>query len=477
MRQYHILLFTALLAALTVAAWQSSPSSPILASTLDPMDPMLAPVPVAFSPCATFDEAPNKDEAETNYVLYRDFLKTREYDIAYDYWKKVYATAPAADGQRNTVFSDGIFFYEYFLSQTSDWSYVDSIFLMYDEIDKCYPEGGYVAGRKAFDLYYKYRDRATRKEIFDLFKESIEKDGIKANDFVINPFTALLTELHDSSLVSNEEAKAYSDQIREIIAHGLENCQEPYCERWRIVNDYAPVRLEYFETVKGFYDCEHYSAKYFPMFEEQPDSCDLAREVFSRLNWGGCVEGDIAYDAVKAVLDSDDCRLEFAGNAGVGVKCLQEGDYDCAIEYLLLAAQEEDESIRKSELLLLVSKVYYVHKRNYPSARTYAQQAADARAGWGEPYILIGRMYASSGPLCGPGRGWDSQIVVWVAVDMWNKAKRVDASVSSEANKWIREYSQYMPEKGDIFLRNLSVGDSYFVPCWIQRSTTIRAAR
>ncbi|MEO0874222.1 MAG: hypothetical protein AAFY48_06410, partial [Bacteroidota bacterium] len=60
---------------------------------------------------------------------------------------------------------------------------------------------------------------------------------------------------------------------------------------------------------------------------------------------------------------------------------------------------------------------------------------------------------------------------------MWNKAKRVDASVSGEANKWIREYSQYMPEKGDIFLRNLSVGDSYFVPCWIQRSTTIRAAR
>ena len=476
MRQYHILLFTALLAAVAAMALRSGNNTPVLPHTIDPLDPMLAPAAISLGPCATFDEAPNKDEAETNYVLYRDFLRSREYDEAYGYWKKVYATAPAADGQRNTVFSDGIFFYEYFLSQTGDRSYVDSIFLMYDEIDKCYPEGGYVAGRKAFDLYYKYRDRATKKEIFDLFQESIAKDGVKANDFVINPFTALLTELHDSSLVSNEQAKAYSDQIREIIAHGLETCKEPYCERWRIVNDYAPVRLEYFETVKGFYDCEHYATKYYPIFEEAPDSCELAREIFSRLNWGGCVEGDVAYDAVKAVLDSDNCRLEFAGNAGVGVKCLQEGDYDCAIEYLLLAAQEEDEPVRKSELLLLVSKVYYVHKRNYPSARNYAQQAADLRGDWGEPYILIGRMYASSGPLCGPGRGWDSQIVVWAAVDMWNKAKRVDPSAAAEANKWIREYSQYMPEKGDIFLRNLEVGQTYRIPCWIQRNTTIRAA-
>ncbi len=476
MRKYHILFLVLGLAVLLIAASKPNRPEQVETALAGVLAPMVAPAPLDFSPCATFDDAPNKDEAETNYVLYRDFLKTREYDIAYDYWKKVHATAPAADGQRNTVLSDGIWFYEYFLSQTGDQAYIDSIFMLYDEIDKCYPEGGYVAGRKAFDLYYKYRSRATKEEIFNLFQESIAKDSLKTNDFVINPFTALLTELHDSSLVSNEEAKAYGDQIRAIIAHGLENCEEPYCERWRIVNDYAPVRLEYFETVKGFYDCDYYSAKYYPIFEARPDSCDLASEIFSRLNWGGCVEGDIAYDAVKAVLDSDNCRLEFAGNAGVGVKCLQEGDYDCAIEYLLLAAQEEEKALRKSELLLLVSKVYYVHKRNYPAARTYAQQAADLRPDWGEPYILIGRMYASSGPLCGPGRGWDSQIVVWAAVDMWNKAKRVDAEAASEANKWIRQYSQYMPEKGDIFLRNLKEGDSYYIPCWIQRSTTIRAS-
>ncbi|MEZ4984993.1 MAG: hypothetical protein R2795_08160 [Saprospiraceae bacterium] len=432
--------------------------------------------PVAnLSPCPKFSDAPNKDEAETNYVLYRDFLRAKDYNQAYSYWKKVYTVAPAADGQRNTVFSDGIFFYEYFLNQTGQSAYVDSIFLLYDEIDKCYPEGGYVDGRKAFDYYYKYPDRVSRMEMYRLFKSSIDKDGIKTNDFVINPFTALLTELHDSTLVSTEEAKVYEQKIRQIIDNGLATCKEPYCERWQIVAEYAPVRLEYFETVKGFYDCDYYVGKYYPQFTADPDNCDVAREVFSRLNWGGCTEGTPAYDAVKSKLDGD-CRYEFAGPAGVGIKCLQEGDYDCAIENLLLAAEQEDAAVRKSELLILVAKIFYVHKRNFVRARNYAQQAADARPGWGEPYILIGRMYASSGPLCGPGRGWDSQVVVWAALDMWNKARSIDPAAASEANKWIGQYSQYMPKREDIFIRNLKTGDSFYIGCWIQRSTTVRTA-
>ena len=476
MQKFSFLIGFMLLGILLFISCTPKTTEQVPTEVVEEAPPAPEPTPVDLSPCPKFTDAPNQDEAETNYVLYRDFLRAKDYEGAYSYWKKVYAVAPAADGQRNTVFSDGIFFYEYFLSQTGDQSYIDSIFMMYDEIDRCYPEGGYAAGRKAFDLYYKYPDRASKMETYQLFKESIDTDGLETNDFVINPFTALLTELHDSSLVSDTEAKAYADQVREIIANGLENCEEPYCERWRIIEEYAPVRLEYFETVKGFYDCEYYSNKYYPIFEANSDSCDLAREIFSRLNWGGCAEGNPAYDAVKAKLDGNDCRIQFAGPAGVGITCLQEGDYDCAIENLLLAAQEEDEVIRKSELLLLVSKVYYVHKRSYTSARNYAQQAADVRPNWGEPYILIGRMYASSGPLCGPGRGWDSQVVVWAAIDMWNKAKRVDPSAAAEANKWIGQYAQYMPEKGDVFLRNLKVGDSYFIPCWIQRSTTIRVS-
>lgn len=469
------LLFTM---SLLLLACPTKTTEEVTQVTEEPTKPVSPPPPpVELSPCPKFTDAPNKDQAETDYVLYRDFLKVQDYEQSYDYWKKVYAVAPAADGMRNTIFSDGIFFYEYFLSQTNDESYIDSIFMMYDEIEKCYPEGGYVAGRKAFDYYYKYPTRASKLETFNLFKESIEADGVETNDFVINPFTALLTELHDSTLVSDEEAKSYANKIRKIIDHGLENCKGTYCERWQIVEEYAPVRLEYFETVKGFYDCQYYVNKYYREIDtEEKGYCDNAREILSRLSWGDCEGTSSEVETLLAVVNSRDCKIEGEGPIGVAIACLEEGKYDCAVDNFLLGIETEEDVTRKSAILLLIAKIYYVHKKNYSRARTYAQQAADVRANWGEPYILIGRMYASSGPLCGPGRGWDSQVVVWAALDMWNKAKRVDPSSASEAQKWINDYARYMPKKADIFQRNLNVGDSFRIGCWIQRSTTIRAA-
>jgi len=123
-----------------------------------------------------------------------------------------------------------------------------------------------------------------------------------------------------------------------------------------------------------------------------------------------------------------------------------------------------------------VSKIYNAHLKNFSQARSYALKAAEVRPEWGEPYIVIGRLYASSGPRCGRGRGWDSQIVVWPAIDAWNKAKSIDPGVRDEANKWINRYAQFMPNKEDVFIRNLQVGESFYVGCWIQRSTRIRTS-
>ena len=90
--------------------------------------------------------------------------------------------------------------------------------------------------------------------------------------------------------------------------------------------------------------------------------------------------------------------------------------------------------------------------------------------------MLIGKLYASSGPLCGPGRGWDSQIVTWPAIDKWQYAKSIDPSVAEESDKLVRQYWQYMPKKEDIFFRQIAAGSSVRVGCWIQENTTVRTA-
>ena len=430
-----------------------------------------------LSPCPKFMDAPNPDEVETNYVLYRDFLKAEEYNKAFELWQKVYAVAPAADGQRNTVYADGIYFYEYFMSQSQDAAkrkeYTDRIFELYDEIAKCYPQGGYSEAIKGFDLYYKYKDRASKEEIYELFKQSMAKDGMKTNDFIINPFTALLVELHQDGKVSNEEAKEYEQKIRELIANGLEKCKGTGCERWKIIEGYAPVRLEAFEVEKGFYDCAYYVDKYYPEFEENPQDCDVIRTVYSRLNWGGCDTGN---EKMKKLIATGNELCVEESDLELAYEALRNGEYKKAIELFEKAEKDVESTEKKAKIILTIAKIYHAHLKNFSKARQYARQAAKVNPNWGDPYLLIGRLYASSGPLCGPGRGWDSQIVVWPALDMWNKAKRVDPNAAAEANKWIGRYRQYMPKKEDVFIRNLSVGSSFRVGCWIQETTTIRTA-
>ncbi|MFM8361846.1 MAG: tetratricopeptide repeat protein [Haliscomenobacter sp.] len=455
-----------------------SPKTGEQAATTPPA-PTPAPVPAKKEgPCRTFKDAPLPDDALRNFVLYRDFLKAEDWDQAYALWQKVYAEAPAADGQRNTVFADGIRFNERFLEQTTDSiqreKIVDQIFKLYDEIDQCYPEGGYVPARKAFDLYYAYPHRASRKEIYDLFKLAVDKDGLKTADFVINPFSSLLVEMYFEQKISLGEAQKYQQTIRNILANGLKTCEGRACERWKVVESYAPSRLEAFETVKGFYDCSYYMDRFYSDFLNDSTNCDVLREVYSRLKWGGCLESDPRFARLIAVGNAN-CAPE-KGPVEIAYNCLRDADYNCAIEGFEKAAESSDDPVKKGQYLLLVSKIYNANLKNFAQSRKYALRAAAAYPNWGEPFIQIGRLYASSGPLCGPGRGWDSQIVVWAAIDMWNRAKSVDPASAAEANRWINRYAQYMPTREDVFLRNLKTGDRFYIGCWIQEYTTIRTS-
>lgn len=431
--------------------------------------------PESSGNCPRFSDAPNEDEVIEQYVLYRDFLKIEDWDQAYAYWQKVYAVAPAADGQRNTVLADGIRFYEHFLSKTSDPDqknqWIDEIFKLYDQIAVCYPEGGYIQARKAFDLYYKYRERAGKREIYDLFKASMDIDGLKTNDFVINPFTALMIDLYFEDQIPVSEVKKYFELINTLIANGLADCEGTGCDRWEIIREYAPARLEAFEVVQGFFDCEYYMNKYYQEFLDASTDCDVIRTVYSRLKWGGCPDTD---ERFRALILSGNQNCVEESDLELAYQALRDARYTEAINLFQKAADEETNTEKKATYTLLIAKIYNAHLKDFSRARQFALQAAALREGWGEPYILIGRLYASSGPLCGPGRGWDSQVVVWPAIDMWSKAKSVDPSVAAEANKWINTYRKFMPTREDVFIRNLKEGQSFRVGCWIQENTIIR---
>ncbi len=433
-------------------------------------------------PCGTFKDSPLGEDAITAHVLYRDLFRKERYEQAFPYWKKAYSIAPAADGKRNTHYADGITFYQHFYENTDDPAlkekYVDTIFMLYDQMEECYGESGYVIGRKAFDLYFKYPELAEEDEVYDAFRRSMEIDQDSARYFILNPFTDLLVKQYFALKIGEAEAQKYAGMILDRLEKGLESGENE--EQWAIINDYVPSRLSAFEGVKGFFDCDYYLDKYVPQFEADPENCEVVTSVYRSLVWGGCADaGHADFERIKAIHD-ENCRVvETVVNSSKsreGFEALEQGDFEKAIDLFNEAAENTEDVERKAQLYLLIAKIYYGSLKRFPVARQFARKASEVKPNWGEPYLLVGKLYASSGPLCGPGTGWDSQVVVWPAIDEWQKARSMDPDVAAEANSLINRYSQYMPSKGDIFQRTLQEGETFTVGCWIQEQTTIRAA-
>ncbi|CAH1002101.1 hypothetical protein LEM8419_03018 [Neolewinella maritima] len=439
----------------------------------------------ALSPCRKFSDARSPDDAETNYVIYRAALKSKETERAFKTWRQVYAESPAADGRRPTVYTDGVAFYNQLIQEYPERkaAYGDTIIQLYQQARECYPGDGFMAGMQAFDSYYTYPGSATDEEIYQLFKESIETDGPEdLQYFVVNPMSRLVVDMHEAGKIDNAEAKEVATALMTRLEKGLEECEGEMCEAWKTIQAYAPSSLQYFETVKGFYDCQYFVDAYYPDYTENPDDVDVITTTYSRLRWADCAEDLPEYQAVAAAYEKKRQEIAAANptNSGGGnilrqaYDALQNGNSSQAVKLFEQAGDEATDNERKARYYLTAAKVYYSNLRNFSQARAMARKSIAANPNSGEPYMLIGTLYASSGPLCGPGTGFDSQVVTWPAIDMWQRAKSVDGSVAGKANSLINRYTQYMPSKSDIFQRGISEGQSYTVGCWIQETTRVR---
>lgn len=433
------------------------------------------------NPCTTLNElsAAKRDEVETAYVLYKDLVKQKNYIEAFPLWEKAYYGAPAANGSIKYQFEDGLKIYKDFYdkAETEDQKkiYYDSIQSIYTKRGECFPEPGYLEGRRAFDMYYYYPDAASEDEIYSLFKKAVDAKGEKVDYFVVNPFTKLLSDRIISKSIPLDEGQKYTSALLDAIDYGTSSGKNK--EAWGIINDYAPARLENLEGIKGLYECSYFENKYYAEFLANPSDCDVISRTAGLMLWGGCTTDNEKIKEIKAA-KATHCYTPppEPGPLRTAYNFLEAGQYPEAIEAFDKFVSITDDAQKKAKYTLVNAKIYYANLKNFSKARKYALDAAGYRGAWGEPYILIGKLYASSGPLCGPGRGWESQIVTWAAIDKFEYAKKIDPATAQEANKWINTYKQYMPTKEDVFFRQLKTGQSFTIPCWIQEKTTIRTS-
>ena len=104
-----------------------------------------------------------------------------------------------------------------------------------------------------------------------------------------------------------------------------------------------------------------------------------------------------------------------------------------------------------------------------------ALKALSLRSGWGDPYILIGDLYAKTSRKCGELKTeFLKRVGYWAAIDKYEKAKSIDRSIEEKANKRIEKYTEQMPSKTDVFTEGLIDEPTYDIDCWYKETVTIR---
>lgn len=409
-----------------------------------------------------------------NISLYREFFKQWK---ASDYksetvkdviepWRWVFLNCPK--GTQNT-YIDGVKIVSYLIENAKTPAlkdkYIDTLMMVYDQRITYFGKEGYVLGRKGVDLFT-YRPKDTQ-EIYKDLKRSVELEGDNsAGPVVVWYMNAAVNMAKEGKADSVVIFEAY-DVATEIIDHNIKKNETVPEEKknWQIIQGNIELILEPFAT------CTDLVKIYRKKFTETPDDLELLKKINNILDDKNCQNDPLYFETTKRLYELEPSP---ASAYMIGKMLLNEGKYAESIDYLKEAEKMGDTAaIQKS--FKYIAQAYRA-LNNFPSARTYALKSASLNPHDGDPYLVIGDLYAETAKDCGTN-DLTTRVAYWAAVDKYFRAKQVDPELAGEADKRIAAYSVYFPTASTIFFYALKEGDTYKVECWINEETKIRAAK
>ena len=408
----------------------------------------------------------------TKMSLYRETFKQWKmndykagaFDGSYNYWRWVYDNCPKAS---LNIYVDGVYImndkYERATTDVDKKAYFDTIMMIYDQRIQYFGKRGYVLERKALD-YAKYHPAETQN-IYNILDEAITLENNSSMPSILDIFFKESIQLYKEGKADKSIIIDNYDKVMNIIEYNIANNNKDK-------NNFLGLKADVEKYFEPYASCDDIIPIYTKKFNANPNDTALLEKIEYMLDKKGCTGSklfeDVAIQYQKIKPSPESAFM-------IGKLMLKKEDYNQAINYLKDAVNIKDND-KAYDAYLLLAHCYEVQK-NFPESRRMAQSATKYKPNSGEPYILIGDLYAMSSGMCKSDDRVANNSMFWAAVDMYMKAKSVDSSVSEDANKRINEYSKYFPTKENIFFTGLVEGNEYEVGCWINVKTTIRAAR
>ncbi len=407
------------------------------------------------------DDEAIAEKAKEKNALYSDALKSKMYRQAANNLSWLLVKAPDLN---SSIYINGSKIYDELADAEKDAAkkkvYQDSSLLLYDLRIKYFNKKASVLNRKAFAAYKYHKSEPSKyKELYELFKESVELNGNKTWDNnVLAYFDVVRRYQKESSVFSNEEVLDLFAQVEGIMLYKRENNKtDP--EKANIILDQINNMLVEMIDV----DCDFISNTLGPKFMENPD-LKQAKTILRLSIAGKCLDaGSVAVDAAKYIFENE--KPEFTLAKLIAGRCYETGDYECAEKYYTEAANLTDDNKLESEAYLSLANIQLKRGRK-SSARDYAKKAISINPQNTSAASFIGALYMNSYNDCKEEKDPVYDRAVFIAAYNWY-AKAGDNSGMAKAK-------EQFPSMEDIFTWNYQIDQQVQIGCWVGETVKIQ---
>jgi tetratricopeptide (TPR) repeat protein len=230
----------------------------------------------------------------------------------------------------------------------------------------------------------------------------------------------------------------------------------------QIIENVALVEAGLDVKLSAISNCDNLIPLNKKYFEENRDNAVWLRRAVSRMYNKECTDDPFYDTLVEAYVKADPSPQASVFYAGILMK---KGETNKAMEYFKQAVDQEPDTYKKANYLLKIAQILAKQGRK-SEARANCYKALEYSPTSGNAYLLISSLYASSANTCGDDLV-SKRMVYVAALNMAQKAKAVDPSIASTANKYINSYAENIPTKKDLFVAGIESGTKHTIGCWI----------
>ncbi len=395
----------------------------------------------------------------TNLSLYREYYKQKNYEDALNPWRWTYINCPQSSGN---IFKNGPIIIKSKMKQdkANKSSYIDTLMQIYDKRIEYFGKEGFVLGLKGSDLL-RY-DKSRYNEAYNYLKKSFEIEQKRSSAGALSAYFKSATIMQKNNELSQEDILQLYAELSEVVDYNLENNPKK-------IKFYTQTSTNIESLFTPYADCDALLSIFSEKFLKKQDDIKLLKRILKVLDSKECTDNNLFFDVSSRLYEIEPSAL---AASKMGKMSISRKEFTQAIKFCKEAIDLETDNDLQAKYYLGLADAYR-NSGKFSQAREAAFKSLDLKNGWGEAYMNLGNIYLSGAKAC--GSEFEQKTVYWIAVDMFNLAKR-DSDVYERASKSINTYSKYFPSTEVCFFNNVEKNSSYTIGCWINKKTIARTS-